>query len=70
MVLELSGTSGLSSFDSVGMEFRILLIFSTKKSPNKLHNSDADLWDGRGLFLDFPRSKLTTETVVWCFHDN
>ena len=49
IVLEHSGTSGLSSFDSVGMEFLILLIFSTKKSPNKLHNSDADLSDGRGV---------------------
>ena len=38
IVLELSGTSGLSSFDSVGIVFLILLIFSTiKKSPNKLH---------------------------------
>ena len=72
IVLELSDTSGLSSFDSVGMDFMILLIFSTiKKSPNKLHNSYADLLDGRGLFLDFPSSMTlwTTETAVWCFPD-
>ena len=49
--LVISSTSGLSSFDSVGMEFLILLIFSTTKSPNKLHNSDADLSDGRGVVL-------------------
>ena len=59
IVLDLSGTSWLSEFDSAGMEFLILLIFSTKKSPNKLHNSDADLFDGRGVVLDFPSSKWT-----------
>ena len=67
IVLELSGTSGLSVFDSAGMEFLILLIFSTKKSPNKLHNSDADLLDGRGVVLDFPSSKWTTENSCLVF---
>ena len=33
IVIELSGTSRLSSSDYIGMEFLILLIFSTKKSP-------------------------------------
>ena len=67
IVLELSITSGLSEFDSAGMEFLILLIFSTKKSPNKLHNSDADLLDGRCLVLHFPSSKWTTENSCLVF---
>ena len=69
IVLELSGTSGLSEFDFAGMEFLILFIFSTKKSTNKLHNSDADLLDqdGRGVVLDFPSSKWTTENSCLVF---